>query len=182
MKALVIIDPQNDFINGTLPVGGADQAMDKLAAELSAISVDKIFVTMDCHPTDHMSFSAQGGPWPPHCMKYSEGAAIWPSLFTALAAHPAEVHFIEKGTDSNKEEYSAFEMTFPAELREAEEIYLCGLAGDVCVLNSLRDLANHGLGDKIIVLEDVTPSLDDGSALLEMIGKTGVRVTKIGNI
>lgn len=182
MKILVIVDPQNDFISGTLPVDGADKAMDKLATELSHISVDKIFVTMDCHPTNHMSFSAQGGPWPPHCMKYSEGAAIWTSLFDALAAYPADVQFIEKGRESNKEEYSAFEETYPAELRNADEIFLCGIAGDVCVLNSLRDLAQHGLGDKITVLEDVTPSLDDGSALLEMINKTGVGVTKIGNI
>lgn len=182
MKILVIVDPQNDFITGSLPVQDAARAMDALAERLPQLQLDQIFVTMDCHPIKHMSFVAQGGPWPPHCMKYSEGAAIWEPLFEALSNHPAEVHFIEKGTLLDKEEYSAFETVYPDAFDEADSIYLCGIAGNVCVLNSLKDLAHHGLGQKIWVVKDASPSLDDGSALNDMIKETGVGVTTLENI
>lgn len=182
MNILIIVDPQNDFITGTLPVAEADQAMNRLAKSLQDIDVAHIFVTMDCHPIKHMSFEAQGGPWPPHCMKYSEGAAIWAPLFEALLQHSAEIHFIEKGTQVDKEEYSAFEQSYPEEMKEAEKVYLCGIAGNVCVLNSLRDLSEHGFCEKLVVIQDASPSLDDGSALMEMIQKTGVRVIKLENI
>lgn len=182
MKSLIIVDPQNDFITGTLPVEAADKAMNRLAKKLQGIEVDHIFVTMDCHPMKHMSFETQDGPWPAHCIKYSEGAAIWEPLFEALLKHSAEVHFIEKGTQLDKEEYSAFEHSYPEELMQSSLVYLCGIAGNVCVLNSLKDLANHGFCEQIVVIQDASPSLDDGSALMGMIQKTGVRVTTLENI
>lgn len=184
MNALIIVDPQNDFITGTLPVNGAAEAMDQLAQALPEIKVEHVIVTMDCHPLDHMSFESFGGPWPPHCMKYSQGAAIWDSLFQAINAKSSEakIHFIEKGEESDKEEYSAFEQDYPRVLDQAETIYLSGIAGNVCVLNSLKDLANHGLASKIVVIKDASPSLDDGSALDEMIKNTGVREAKLRDI
>lgn len=59
-------------------------------------------------------------------------------------------------------------------LDQAKTIYLSGIAvGNVCVLNSLRDLADHGLSKKLVVITDASPSLDDGSALAKMIEQTG---------
>ncbi|MDO5017470.1 MAG: isochorismatase family protein [Porphyromonas sp.] len=182
MKALLIVDPQIDFISGTLPVAGADKAMDRLAETLPAIAVDEIIVTMDCHPIRHCSFKENGGIWPPHCVKYSVGAAIWPPLMQALIEARQPVTFIEKGTAVERDQYSAFDEAYPALLDDAEEIYLCGIAGNVCVLNTLKDLARHGLGDKITVITDAAPSLDDGTALREMIEETDVKITTLNQL
>lgn len=174
-RALIIVDPQIDFITGTLPVVGAANAMDRLAKALPRIAPDKVFVTMDAHPIKHCSFEPNGGIWPTHCVKYSIGAAIWEPLMEVLIALPCPIGFIEKGDKLERDQYSAFEESFPKELVEAEEILLCGLAGNVCVLNSLKDLVRHGLASKITVITDASPSLDDGSALNEIIRETKVK-------
>lgn len=174
MNILIIVDPQNDFITGSLPVAGAEQAMNRLAEALPKIPVEELMVTMDCHPIQHCSFEPYGGIWPPHCVKYSTGAAIWEPLMQALSQINRPIHFIEKGQSIDKDQYSAFEAGYPDLMNEAEKIYLCGIAGNVCVLNSLRDLSKHGLANKITVITNASPSLDDGSALKEMIQECGV--------
>ena len=48
-----------------------------------------------------------------------------------------------------------------------EQVDVCGLAGNVCVLNTAKDLCAISAGMKVNVLEEFSPSLDDGSALRE---------------
>ncbi|MBR8703488.1 isochorismatase family protein [Porphyromonas levii] len=176
MKVLIIVDPQNDFITGTLPVAGAKEAMDRLATALPKIPAEEIVVTMDAHPIGHCSFEAQGGMWPPHCVKYSVGAALWEPLMEALRVGQGPVHFIEKGVRKELDEYSAFAKGYPTLLDKAKEVFLCGIAGNVCVLYTLNDLVKHGLGQKLTVITDAAPSLDDGTALKDTIKESGVGV------
>lgn len=69
-KLLLIIDPQIDFITGTLPVPGAVDAMDSLAEYIrrNNSDYDRVIVTADRHPMRHCSFKAEGGKWPAHCV------------------------------------------------------------------------------------------------------------------
>lgn len=81
-RLLLIVDPQVDFIAGTLPVPGAEEAMDRLAEyiyESDGRYAHKI-VTADRHPYDHCSFDGHGGPWPRHCVHDTVGAAVWQHL------------------------------------------------------------------------------------------------------
>ena len=66
MNILLIVDPQNDFITGSLAIEGAIPAMDYLTAYVKEhhAEYDAIVVTMDQHPADHCSFDVSGGPWP----------------------------------------------------------------------------------------------------------------------
>ena len=183
MNALIIVDPQNDFITGSLPVPGAQEAMRALAGTLGAIPADEVFVTADCHPFGHTSFKEEGGIWPVHCVKYSEGAAIEPVLLEALrTAKDKATRFLEKATAVDKDEYSAFETGYPKSLDEAETIFVAGLAGDVCVQTSIRDLAKHGLKDKITVITDAAPSLDGGARLGETIRELGLKKTTLKSL
>lgn len=62
-KMLLIVDPQVDFITGTLPVPGAAVAMDALAEYVRAHGEEysvKV-VTSDWHPYHHNSFADEGG-------------------------------------------------------------------------------------------------------------------------
>ena len=183
MDALIIVDPQNDFITGTLPVPGAEEAMHRLAEKIASFPVSDIFVTMDCHPFDHMSFKERGGIWPVHCVKYSDGAAIEPVLMEALRkAEGKTVHFIEKGREADKEEYSAFETTYPELLDRAGQVYVTGLAGDVCVQTSIRDLAKLGLREKLTVVPDAAPSLDGGKILEDTVRELGLKTALLGEL
>lgn len=144
-RILLIVDPQIDFISGTLPVPGASEAMQRLASWIvdQHDLYDGIVLTMDQHPIGHCSFVTQGGTWPAHCVRYTEGAAIFPAIHDALAQAVAlgkELTYIEKATMQEQDEYSAFSRHVPEALRSAQHIYLAGLAGDYCVAESERDL------------------------------------------
>lgn len=176
MNILLIIDPQYDFIHGTLTVPQADEAMTRLAKALPTMDVDHIIVTMDAHTIDHCSFKAQGGLWPSHCVKYSRGAAIDEDLFEAICRrvqeHSTPITYIEKGTAQDRDEYSAFTECYPHLFIEADTIYVAGIAGDVCVHTTVSDLLRHDFGDKMCIITDACPSLDGGAKLSALIQET----------
>lgn len=147
-RMLLIVDPQIDFINGSLPVAGAEKAMDSLACYVDEYgnNYDIICVTCDRHNMRHCSFAEFGGGWPPHCIESSVGAAIWPSLMTSLLKYSDKTHILYKGEDPSKDEYSIFQNPRGASFldkiikdKKIDYIDICGLAGDVCVASTLED-------------------------------------------
>lgn len=177
-RALLLVDPQNDFINGSLPVPGAEEAMSTLAAwlEENRFLYSLKMVTLDWHPWTHSSFLENGGKWPRHCVAFSHGASVWPVLHKALHADNAPLAFLQKGDKSEREEYSIFQNSDSArriislmkKLR-IKKLDICGLAGDFCVLNTLRDAMALALMPQIHILKDFSPSLDGGKALDEFM-------------
>jgi len=169
-KLLLIVDAQFDFIDGSLPVPGADVAMERLAEWMDALpagAYDDVVLTADFHPWGHVSF---GNPWPVHCVAHSHGAAIWPSVLTAAHRLCKHTTVLTKGTLRTREEYSILKNSASRRrllpmLDNAEHIDVCGIAGDVCVLDTLKDLVGAGYKRKLHVLNDFCPSLDGGQAL-----------------
>ena len=106
---LIVVDPQIDFISGSLPVPGAAEAMNQLADYVKANGDDYalMVVTNDWHPYDHCSFAPNGGPWPVHCVQNSEGAATYWPLLEALYQSETETLFLQKGDLRHREEYSS---------------------------------------------------------------------------
>lgn len=181
-KLLLIIDPQIDFISGALPVPGAESAMNSLAGYILTHGnrYDRIIVTADRHPMDHCSFVDKGGKWPRHCVADSVGAAIWPPIMDALYWHSEKVTVLHKGEDAGKEEYSIFKNAQASENirhllneRDIKEIDICGLAGDVCVADTIRDGVRLPDRPAFNVLTPYTPSLDGGYGLDSLI-KSGL--------
>ena len=145
MNILLIIDPQNDFITGSLAVPGAVGAMDYLTAYLQEhyAEYDAIVVTMDQHPADHCSFKENGGIWPIHCIRFTVGAAIYPPLADVIMEckrRGQNVLFIPKAMTRQKDAYSAFHDAVPDLLMHACHIDVAGLAGDYCVKCTIDDL------------------------------------------
>ena len=58
------------------------------------------------------------------------------------------------------------------------EIDVCGIAGDVCVLNTLKDLVNLVGPGCLQVLEKYTPSLDDGFTLMNYCVTNNIKYTR----
>lgn len=171
-RTLLIIDPQIDFISGSLPVPEADKAMDKLAGYIqdNADKWDRIVVTMDAHPINHSSFKSEGGIWPPHCVKYSTGASIYPAIMEAISSmminHEVPITFIEKGRIVEREEYSAFEDSLPEVLKKASHVEVAGIAGEYCVLNSLKDIVKHQFETgRLTILKECIGSFDGGETV-----------------
>lgn len=179
-RLLMIVDPQVDFITGTLPVPGAEAAMNDLAEYITQTKGDYTLkiVTADRHPFNHFSFKDFGGRWPSHCIHDTVGAAIWPSLVNPLYLTAGDVRFFYKGQSADIEEYSIFQNQEAKERivriinnEGIDQIDICGLAGDVCVLNTLCDGIDLFGRDMFNVLLRFSPSLDGGNALNNILNR-----------
>lgn len=163
MKALLLIDIQNDFLpGGSLAVPGGHEII-PLANQLQP-TYDLVVATQDWHPADHQSFASQhpgrqpfeqidlhGLPqtlWPDHCVQGTAGAEFSP----VLDQHRIEAIF-RKGTNPEIDSYSGFfdnghrKSTGLADYlrgRGVREVHLCGLAADFCVNFSALDALQEG--------------------------------------
>ena len=176
-KLLLIVDAQYDFINGSLPMDGAEKAMNALGAYLEKIPkgmYDNIVLTADFHTWEHVSF----GQWPVHCVAHTHGAAIWQPVLEAAYHSCKKTTVLTKGTLKTKEEYSILKNSVSRRkllplLDAADQVDVCGIAGDICVLDTLKDLVAAGYKEKLNVLRPFCPSLDGGKALEEWLKGQG---------
>jgi nicotinamidase/pyrazinamidase len=151
--ALIITDIQKDFLpGGALPVPQGEQVIPVLNeyARLFSQFDAHVLASRDWHPPNHISFKAQGGPWPAHCVQETEGAKFHPDLQL-----PDGVAIISKATSPLREAYSAFDGTGLAnELRMlgVKRFFVGGLATDYCVVNTVLD--SIALGYETVVLMD----------------------------
>jgi len=178
--ALLAVDLQNDFMpGGALGVPDGDDVIAPLNRAIRAAAAGNvpIFLTRDWHPADHCSFRARGGPWPPHCVAGTPGAAF----ADAIDVMPGAV-VVSKATTRDAEAYSALDGTGLARLlRDAhvERLLLGGLATDYCVRATALDAIKAGF--QVFVLEDACRPVDvqagDGRRALDEIARAGAVLT-----
>lgn len=186
-RVLLIVDPQNDFITGSLAVPGAKEKMMKLS-DFNLRQYDFICVTLDSHSENHCSFKENGGIWPKHCIYCTNGWNIPEYLDDSLMNYSRQscknIMYYHKGTEFDKEEYSIFDnaedghtlATQIIELFRQDNLYIdvCGIAGDYCVLESLKGLRRI-IGDMCIhVLTQYTASIDDGEKLINYLKENNI--------
>ncbi len=179
--ALLLIDIQNDFLQGgNLAVPNGDQVIPVLNGYIEQFVNRQlpVFATRDWHPSNHSSFTRQGGPWPEHCIANSKGAEFATGLHL-----PASTDIISKGIDVEQDGYSGF--VNPA-LKEqldnaaARRLFIGGLATDYCVLNTVRDALDHHY--RVLLLTDAIRAVNvrqqnGGNAINEMIQKGAIPIT-----
>ena len=164
MKALLLVDLQNDFLpGGALAVPEGDQVISVVNSLLKKKIFDCIVASKDCHPLDHGSFAVAHGRqagqeidlfglkqilWPVHCVQGTQGAEFDPGLDTSKIEK-----IFYKGVEKNIDSYSAFfdnghrrETGLQAYLHErgVRDLYVAGLATDYCVKYSVLDAAKMG--------------------------------------
>jgi nicotinamidase/pyrazinamidase len=176
--ALIAVDPQVDFFpGGALAVADGDQILRPTNRVLRRFAERglPIFVTRDWHPPDHCSFQANGGPWPPHCVRGTAGAELHPDLEL-----PAIVTLVQKATRPDWETYSDFDGTGLAEElagRGVRRVFVVGLALDYCVRATCLDAARAGL--EVVLLTDATRAVEvepgDGERALGELAEAGVQ-------
>jgi nicotinamidase-related amidase len=191
-KILVVVDYQYDFFNpdGALYVNGAEKLYDKIMNIIP--NFDHVIFTQDWHPFDHCSFTNNGGIWPVHCVAGTIGAGI-PVEFMKLAK---SFSCCTKGEDESKEEYGAFsnarslaiECDYDFEYIDfyndefidksfsgVKEIVVCGIAGDYCVLETLKNIIKHIGANKVSVYLDGIVSIDGGEKLNNFIKENNIK-------
>ena len=180
--ALIVVDVQNDFLpGGSLAVPDGDAVVPVLNAYLRRFHDAglPIVATRDWHSADHCSFEAQGGPWPPHCVRDSEGAE-----FASGLRLPDEAEVVSKATRSEADAYSGFDGTdLAAHLggRDVKRVFVGGLATDYCVLATVADALETGL--EVVVLRDAVRAVDvepgDGERALQKMREVGASMIEL---
>lgn len=183
--ALLVVDVQNDFLpRGALGVPRGDEVVPVLNAWIGRFAGAglPVFATRDWHPPAHASFRDQGGPWPPHCIAGTHGAAFPPGLLL-----PAGTAIVSKGSEREDPGYSAFAGSGLAErLRSAgvRRLFVGGLATDYCVLHTVRDALAEGFA--VVLLADATRAVDvhrgDGAAAVAEMCRLGASVEQARSV
>lgn len=199
MKALILVDLQNDFCaGGALAVPDGDAVIAIANRLLSRFPV--VVATRDLHPPEHLSFARNhpgkqpyevieldGLPqvlWPAHCVQGTRGAEFHPELNST-----AITRVFPKGTDVRVDSYSAFfdngkrhATGLGAYLKElaVHDVAVLGLATDYCVKWTTLDALSLGLGVELI--EDgcrgVGLAPDDVAKAIAEMRAAGARVVR----
>lgn len=196
MRALILVDLQNDFMpGGALAVAGGDETV-QVANQLIP-AFEFVVATQDWHPADHGSFAAshpgrkpgevielaglQQILWPAHCMQNTPGAAFHQDLDPR-----GQRNVVRKGTLRDVDSYSGFfdnggrHDTGLADLLRRQgvsDLFVMGLATDYCVKFTVLDACR--LGFRVSVIEPgcraVNLSPEDGERAFREMERAGAR-------
>lgn len=197
MRALILVDLQNDFMPG-----GALAVTDGLASVAVANRLIPLFncvvCTQDWHPADHGSFASQhpdrrpgevidlyGLPqvlWPDHCIQGTVGARLHRELRL-----PDHVGVFPKGRDITVDSYSGFfdngrrqstGLDLALRQRGVTELVVLGLATDYCVKFTAMDGVALGFATTLVTdgCRAVNLSPGDGDLAIDAMRAAGVRI------
>ena len=203
MKALILVDIQNDFLpGGALAVPEGDKIISVVNQLIAAFPL--VVATQDWHPASHGSFAANhpgkklfeqinlnGLPqtlWPVHCVQGTSGAELAPGLQREGIAK-----IFPKGTDAGIDSYSGLfdnghrKSTGLGEWLRANgvtEVFVCGLATDYCVKSTALDAAQFGFRTHFI--EDASCGVnlqpDDVEKALAEMNRAGIETVQSADV
>ncbi|MEW4453515.1 bifunctional nicotinamidase/pyrazinamidase [Bremerella sp. JC817] len=197
MKALILVDIQNDFLpGGALAVKHGDRVVPVANEWMEKYRL--VIATQDWHPANHQSFASQHPGkkpgqrimldeveqvlWPDHCVQGTKGAQFAPGLNL-----DGIQHVIQKGTDPRFDSYSGFldndrqhATGLEALLREhnVTVVHIMGLATDYCVKATAIDSAQLGFETAVILegIRGVELGLGDCAMAMEQMMAAGVEM------
>lgn len=158
MKYLVVVDMQNDFIDGSLGSPMAEGIVDKVCQKIEDYKNDGcgIIYTLDTHYEDYLSTS-EGKKLPvEHCIKGTNG---WKLNEKVKAAIGGNAVCFEKNTFGSVK--LAQYLSDKAE--SCESIELCGLCTDICVVSNALLIKAYLPEKEIIVQADCCAGVTEES-------------------
>jgi nicotinamidase/pyrazinamidase len=170
MRALIVVDVQNDFLpGGALAVPRGDEIVPEVNRLMPGYGL--VVATQDWHPAGHGSFASahpgrrpgdlaelDGLPqvlWPDHCVQGTPGADLAPGLHA-----PGIARVFRKGEDPSVDSYSGFydngrrrATGLAAWLRGrgVTAVDVVGLATDYCVRATAVDAAAEGFAARVLL-------------------------------
>ena len=197
MRALVVVDIQNDFLpGGALAVKEGDKII-PLVNKLQP-KFDIVIATQDWHPANHESFASNysngaigdlvdlhGLPqvlWPDHCVQNTWGAEFAKTLNISLIQQ-----VFRKGTDTSVDSYSGFfdngkkkdtGLSTYLQSRSVEQLFIVGLATDYCVKFTALDAVNLGFETTVIIdaVKAVNLHPEDQDNAIETMRLAGIQI------
>ncbi|MGV0993329.1 MAG: nicotinamidase [Mycobacterium sp.] len=181
MRALLIVDVQNDFCEGgSLAVDGGTAVAAAISDYLAShhgydhvVATKDHHIDPDGHFADHPDYVSS---WPRHCVAGTPGADFSPELDTA----PIEAVFL-KGEYAAA--YSGFEgfsqgvgLADWLRARGVDEVDVVGLATDYCVRATAEDAAEAGFRCRVLVAMTAGVASDSSAKALAALRGRGVEL------
>ena len=173
MKALLVVDVQNDFCpGGALPAPGGDKVVPVINSLIDKFPL--IIASKDWHPEITLHFDK----WPKHCVQGTKGAELHPDL-----RQDRLDQIVLKGAMNMDEGYSVFEgidIDLEKFLRDrgVNTLYVTGLVTEYCVKETALDAQKRGFSTYVIkdAVEGVRLKKGDVERAFEEMKKAGVRL------
>lgn len=183
MRALIIVDVQNDFCEGgSLAVAGGAAVARAVSGRLAGdheyghvVATKDFHIDPGSHFSDHPDYA---GSWPSHCVAGTLGAEFHPDLDTGAV----EAVFL-KGAHAAA--YSGFEGADDAgtpladwlRARGVDEVDVVGIATDYCVNATAADAARAGFATRVLL--DLTAGVapESTAKAIEDLHAAGVELT-----
>ncbi|HEY8750039.1 MAG TPA: bifunctional nicotinamidase/pyrazinamidase [Tepidisphaeraceae bacterium] len=203
MKALIVVDVQNDFVpGGALAVPEGDLIVPICNRLMKAF--DLVVATQDWHPANHGSFAVnhpgkqigdiielnglQQILWPAHCVQNTQGAMFVEGLETDRFDR-----VFQKGTDPAIDSYSGFfdnghrketGLATYLKMKGVNDVYVCGLATDYCVKFTALDAKQLGFGVHLVrdACRGVNLKPGDVEAAIAEMKSAGVEIVTSDNV
>ena len=171
-KALIVVDPQNDFISGTLTVPHAEEIIEMINKLTAVKEFDHIIFTQDWHPLNHKSFitahpnnnvfdvidmdGIKQTIWTVHCVQHTWGSEFHKDLNMDIP----NLSIFKKGMDVDVDSHSGFfdnkhdkstGLKEFLQLNNVIDVFICGLATDVCVEYTANDSIDEWFNTTVII-------------------------------
>ena len=149
-KALVVVDFQNDFIDGTLGFDKAKMLKSEILRLVSEFEGDLIF-TFDTHGKDYLS-TKEGRNLPvPHCIKGENGWQM-SAEFTP---------FLQRAKIFEKGSFGSLDLATFLRGQNYSQVEFCGLVSHICVFHNIILAFNALPNARLILHQNATASFDE---------------------
>lgn len=129
MKVLVVVDMQNDFIDGALGTKEAQQIVPNVVRKIQEFD-GLVLATRDTHEENYLE-TQEGRNLPvEHCIRGTKGWEIRPEIAACITEPP-----IDKETFGSVE-LGEYLRTYHEEKEAVESVTLIGLCTDICVISN----------------------------------------------
>jgi nicotinamidase/pyrazinamidase len=158
MRALIIVDVQNDFCEGgSLAVAGGAAVAGAISEHVAGgdreyahvVATKDFHIDPGSHFSDHPDYVTS---WPPHCVAGTTGADFYPDLDTRMVeavfykgAHAAAYSGFEGRDDSGTP------LADWLRGHDVDEVDVVGIATDYCVHATAADAARAGFGTRVLL-------------------------------
>lgn len=127
MKILVVVDMQNDFIDGALGTKEAVAIVPNVVEKIKNFDGGRIIYTRDTHEENYME-TQEGKNLPvPHCIRGTLGWEL-----------NSEIEALRKEAAFDKPSFGSMELgTYLKEQENVESVEFIGLCTDICVISNV---------------------------------------------
>ena len=153
-KLLIVVDYQNDFVDGALGFPGAEKLDEPIAKRIKEYkdNNDLVIYTFDTHYSNYME-TVEGKHLPvPHCIKGTEGHKLYGKV--ALTFNELTDIYFEKNT------FPSLDLAKYLENQQFERVELCGLVSNICVISNVVMVKSALPNTEIYVNKNLTSSFD----------------------